>query len=116
MFTSMYWPDRKMQPLVLKNMQAHDKRNTKTATMFAVCLSFLIFAGSIFTLLGDLIKGQLENSVSSDLLGVSLDDRYPRVANFFDEGEISMFLDQQKELDDSIAGYTFTSFNMKFLT
>lgn len=94
LFTIAYWPDRKMQPLVMKNMQAHNKRNTKTATMFAVCLSFLIFAGSIFSLLGDLIKSSLENALSSDLYGVNTKDRYPQVPILFDEGDISMFLDQ----------------------
>ena len=53
--------DRKLKTLVMKNMESHQKRNTKTSIMFAVCLSFLIFAGSCFILLGDLIKSQLEN-------------------------------------------------------
>ena len=47
--------DRKMRFLILKNMLSHEGRNTKTAIMFAVCLSFLIFSGSTFTLLGNLI-------------------------------------------------------------
>ena len=53
--------DRKLKGLILKNMESHQKRNVKTSIMFAVCLSFLIFAGSTFILLGDLIKSQLEN-------------------------------------------------------
>jgi hypothetical protein len=66
----------------MKNMQAHNKRNTKTATMFAVCLSFLIFAGSIFSLLGDLIKSQLEDSLASDFQGFIINSREP--SGFFD--------------------------------
>ena len=48
--------DRKLKTLVMKNMESHQNRNTKTSIMFAICLSFLIFAGSTFILLGDLIK------------------------------------------------------------
>ena len=48
------------------NMAAHEKRNTKTAIMFAICLSFLIFAGSSFKLIGNLLVSQLETLFGSD--------------------------------------------------
>ena len=47
-------------------MAAHEKRNTKTAIMFAICLSFLIFAGSSFKLIGNLLVSQLETLFGSD--------------------------------------------------
>ena len=56
-------------------MGAHEKRNTKTAIMFAVCLSFLIFAGSTFKLIGNLIVSGLESSVGSDLYAISANTR-----------------------------------------
>lgn len=40
--------DRKMFSLINKNLDAHRVRNIKTAIMFAVCLAFLMFAGSTF--------------------------------------------------------------------
>jgi hypothetical protein len=40
--------DRKLFLVVKKNLEGHEKRNTKTAIMFTVALSFLIFAGSTF--------------------------------------------------------------------
>lgn len=47
--------DKKLKQIILKNLQSHEKRNTKTAIMFAISLSFLIFAGSTFALLGTLV-------------------------------------------------------------
>lgn len=52
--------DRKLKLVILKNLESHKKRNTKTAIMFAICLSFLIFAGSTFALLGRMIEAGLE--------------------------------------------------------
>ena len=47
--------DRKLEKVVRKNFESHESRNTKTAMMFTVALSFLIFAGSTFDLIGNLI-------------------------------------------------------------
>lgn len=62
--------DRKLRSLIYKNIESHEKRNTKTAVMFAICLSFLIFAGSTFMLIGTLITNTIENQVGSDLYGI----------------------------------------------
>lgn len=47
--------DRNLHSLISKNMESHAKRNIKTAMMFGICLSFLIFAGGSFQLVGELI-------------------------------------------------------------
>lgn len=52
--------DTKLKQIVIKNLKSHKKRNIKTAIMFAICLSFLIFAGSTFALIGNLIESTLE--------------------------------------------------------
>ncbi len=43
--------DRNLERVVKKNFESHEGRNTKTAMMFTVALSFLIFAGSTFQLI-----------------------------------------------------------------
>ena len=48
--------DRKLKALLHKNLQSHSRRNQKTAIMFTLCLSFLIFAGSTFSLIGHLLE------------------------------------------------------------
>jgi archaellum biogenesis protein FlaJ (TadC family) len=40
--------DKNLEKVVRKNFESHESRNTKTAMMFTVALSFLIFAGSTF--------------------------------------------------------------------
>jgi len=52
--------DTKLKQILLKNLKSHKKRNIKTAIMFSICLSFLIFAGSSFALIGNLIESTLE--------------------------------------------------------
>jgi len=52
--------DYRLKTLIYKNMEANKKRNTNTAIMFALCLSFLIFAGSAFELFAILISSGLE--------------------------------------------------------
>jgi hypothetical protein len=47
--------DKNLYKVVAKNLEGHSSRNTKTAIMFTVALSFLIFAGSTFELIGHLI-------------------------------------------------------------
>ena len=51
--------DKKLKQILMKNLKSHKKRNIKTAIMFAICLSFLIFAGSSFALIGNLIESTL---------------------------------------------------------
>jgi len=68
-------------------MQTHQQRNTKTAIMFAICLSFLIFSGGTFKLLGDLIVSQLEVAIGADIYGVCLNSRLG--GSMLDEGPIS---------------------------
>lgn len=64
--------DRKLLPVISQNMHAHRNRNTKTAIMFAICLSFLLFAGSVFELLGAVMQKTVANQMGNDLYGKSL--------------------------------------------
>ena len=62
-------PDRKLRSLILKNMNySHIKRNSKTAILFTICLSFLIFGGSSLLLTGNLILGTIKNIAGCDIL------------------------------------------------
>lgn len=55
LFLLIAYKDRKLEKVIRKNLEGHKNRNTKTAMMFTIALSFLIFAGSTFELLGNLI-------------------------------------------------------------
>lgn len=47
-FLFFFRKDKKLKKVLTKNLEGHEKRNTKTAIMFTIALSFLIFAGSTF--------------------------------------------------------------------
>ncbi len=54
-FTLIVRRGKNLYTVVKKNLEGHESRNTKTAMMFTIALSFLIFAGSTFELIGHLI-------------------------------------------------------------
>jgi hypothetical protein len=51
--------DRILKPVIAKNFEAHESRNTKTAVMFTLALSFVVFAGAAFQLIGRLVVSEL---------------------------------------------------------
>lgn len=55
MLRVVFLRDKILHHLLVKNLRAHRARNIKTAAMFAVAMSFLIFCGASFKLLGDMI-------------------------------------------------------------
>lgn len=59
--------DRILYKVVNKNLDSHESRNTKTAMMFTVALAFLIFAGSTFDLIGNLVVSQIEGVLGADV-------------------------------------------------
>lgn len=59
--------DRNLERVVRKNFESHDGRNTKTGMMFTVALSFLIFAGSTFQLITNLVLTQVESVLGADI-------------------------------------------------
>ena len=79
-----------MKAIIMKSIKSHQKRNTKTAIMFSICLSFLIFSGSGFKLIGDLTTASIETAVGADLYAVLLNRNNP--SNFLDEEGITKFL------------------------
>lgn len=86
------YKDKNLWPLLSKNLSSHRSRNMKTATMFAVCLAFLIFAGTTFKLIGDLIVYQSSSFFACDLFAMTVDIYGLPV--FLYEAEISDFLNE----------------------
>ncbi|EPZ33956.1 hypothetical protein O9G_003476 [Rozella allomycis CSF55] len=47
----LYWgSDRILKDVVLKNLQSHRPRNRKTSLMFVICLAYVLFAATMFTM------------------------------------------------------------------
>jgi hypothetical protein len=60
--------DAPLTVLVVKNLSAHRSRNSKTAIMFSLCVAYVIFAGTLFSLQAGSLAQQLEWSYGSDLI------------------------------------------------
>jgi len=93
--------DKKLYPLTKKNLQAHAHRNIKTAMMFTIALSFLIFAGSTFALIATLIESALIGVFSADLYVTA--EFSP---SYLDQGQLIQYLDGRKQ-DGTVIDYTF---------
>ena len=101
--------DRTLKSLINKNLSSHEQRNTKTAMMFVIALSFLIFAGCVFELMGRLIISQLEISMGGvDLYASSV---FSPTA-YLDDLKMSQFLEEQRAYDGAIDSYTFVATDM----
>ena len=104
MFLCFRPSDRNLERVVKKNFESHEGRNTKTAMMFTVALSFLIFAGSTFQLISNLILTQVESVIGADIYFTS------RLSpNFLNEGDIIQFINEQNAVDNAITSYSFGS-------
>ena len=81
--------------------------------MFAICLSFLIFASANFNLIGGMIKTKLEETLGADLYGVTID--FQGMTSLLDEGQISNFLNQQQLEHGDVKSWTFVSQDLQYL-
>ena len=104
LFTLFY--DKNLYQIVRKNLDGHEARNTKTAMMFTIALSFLIFAGSTFQLIGHLIISQLESAVGADIYATTISS-----PSYIDQVSLSEFLDSQR-YDGAVQNFSFASTNM----
>ena len=59
--------DKRMYQVVVKNMEAHRKRNMNTSTMFTLAISFLIFSASSFNLMSTVLSDVLEQRTGADI-------------------------------------------------
>lgn len=76
--------------LVRKNLSGHHTRNAKTSLMLTTSLAFIIFAGSVFTLLGSSLKDFSRLSYAADVVVMSLAPSAP-----IDEASMARLLDAE---------------------
>lgn len=99
-FFTIFPCDRKLKTLVLKNMQSHQSRNRNTAIMFSVALSFLIFAGCIFELVGGVMMKAVSSQVAGDIRTINI--RPAALDSLLDEDKISEYLAAQRDVDGAV--------------
>jgi len=61
-------PDKRFISLVLKNLAAHRPRNQKTAIMFTIAITFVVFVGSIFFLQGASLVSNVRVAFGADIV------------------------------------------------
>jgi len=69
--------DPVLRPLVVKNLSGHRDRNKKTALMFTLCLGFIIFGLTMFSLQTDTVTRTLEWTYGAQIVVSSSDSLYP---------------------------------------
>ena len=80
--------------------------------MFVIALSFMIFAGCIFELMGLLIVSQVEMTMGGvDLYATSK----ASVSSYLNEGPITQFLKDQNSYDGGVVSYTYASTDLNEL-
>jgi hypothetical protein len=105
--------DKKLNPLIQKNLESHKHRNLKTVMMFSICLSFLIFAGTAFSLMSEVIKKQLDMVLGSDVTIFTLNS--DELNTYINEVPIVEFLTEQNKIDGCIQDYSFTTPSLRYL-
>lgn len=84
------WHNSHLRGIVQKNLTGHRGRNAKTAQMFTICLAFLVFAGTMFSLqatsLGDNLKV---------FFGADINISAPSFVERLDEVEMGAWLDRE---------------------
>ena len=83
--------------------------------MFTFCLCYIMYGGCSFRLLADLIISLVRQTGGADLVAFDPLSQFGIAGSktYIDEVKVSNFLDEQKLIDDQIAGYSFVTADMR---
>lgn len=101
-----FYKDRKLEPIVTKNMKGHKGRNIKTALMFSITMSFLIFAATGFKLQETVINDSFRLHIGADMTA----EIPANSKKSLDEMALRNYLENyKKKYPDRILDYSFIS-------
>jgi len=108
----MWGKDKRcLKPLVIKNLQGHVRRNSKTATLYTVCIAFIIFSGTIFSQQAISLTSVAKIGIGADIIIQSLIDNI-----VLDYEPINAWLAAEKSREGSVVlDYAFSTFPIKSL-
>lgn len=111
-FLTMWGQERaKLGDLVKKALSGHRVRNRKTALMFTISLSFVIFAGAMFVLQTRALNSNIELLVGSSMLVFAPRSNTPLdELAFRDVIERDVALQRALHQNPRIRGYSFSTF------
>jgi len=98
---------RSLYNLVRKNLFSHSSRNSKTATMLTISLTFVIFTGCVFRLQGHNIQELVRLGIGSDVAVIATSTLNP-----IPEAKIRAFLDNDmaNNTNSIISNYSMVTF------
>jgi hypothetical protein len=107
--------DKKLFPIVIKNLSGHFPRNSKTAVMFTLCLSYILFAGAMFAFQEKTITKSLEWTYGSDVVLYSENTKKP-----LPESQLRAYLEKLRISDNRnvssassiVEDFTFITFDI----
>eukprot|EP00742_Colponemidia_sp_Colp-10_P003305 GILJ01003519.1.p1 GENE.GILJ01003519.1~~GILJ01003519.1.p1 ORF type:complete len:1186 (-),score=204.90 GILJ01003519.1:249-3806(-) len=106
----VFYHDRNLYGIVSKQLVGHRSRNKKTALMFTLALSFLIFGAAMFSLEGTNLAQNIQLTLGSDLVATTPYSKplaVDGITNFLRSiGQDSSAFNQTRLVDD----FTFVTF------
>eukprot|EP00826_Nyctotherus_ovalis_P039027 TRINITY_DN3712_c0_g1_i4.p1 TRINITY_DN3712_c0_g1~~TRINITY_DN3712_c0_g1_i4.p1 ORF type:complete len:585 (-),score=86.99 TRINITY_DN3712_c0_g1_i4:1329-3083(-) len=101
--TFVFHFDNNLSCAVQNNLKGHRSRNAKTAFMYTVAITFMVFAGVAFALVGNLLTSTIKSFLGADLIGEMLDRNVP-----LNEVGIRQYLNEMKS-KGLVMDFTFVS-------
>lgn len=103
----MFPEDRKMGPLIKKNLESHALKNMKANLMYAVTICFLVFSGANFISIGRYLSQMSHIMFGADIAVKSVQ---PGGRTMVDEHKIRQVMDPLLEVNGGdAAAYTFSA-------
>ena len=102
--------DRKLGPLVYKNLDSHSLKNLKANLLYSVTICFLVFQATNFLAITTYISQMCDTMFGGDITLMSIE---PRSIPQMNEIKLKEVIDYQLEDENSvIKAYSFTSANV----
>ncbi|EGR28776.1 permease family protein, putative [Ichthyophthirius multifiliis] len=109
LFLCIFRKEKHLEIVIVKNMNGHRRRNSKTAIMYTIALAFLIFTGAGFSLQSKQIQDNLKSSLGTDFKVQLINDK-----TGLDERGMREYMEEYiKRNPTHINGYSFITFSMK---
>ena len=103
----IFYKDRNIHFVVLKNLEGHSRRNKKLSIMFMIALGFIIFSGCTLNLIVSFIQTLAESSMGGDAFLWYLNGETDSINQILFEEYLNKTM---KNFPDLIENYTFRSF------
>ncbi|CAD8092165.1 unnamed protein product [Paramecium primaurelia] len=97
--------DYNLKPIILNNLKCHENRNAKTTLMYSLGLSLIIFTGSSFAIMSQMMENYIKINTAADIRIFDVSKKFG-----LDEYRLKQQLEWEQHNDPSlIRDYTFSA-------